>query len=119
MKKVIPDIIFYLQNPPLFTGCHIFLMKLSRLDDIKKLVIASGAKLLNREPNPEHAPTNYCVYHCPPGHSLENTSTLILYDKERQPNLKYNMKHIKTLPVDWFLDCILTFTIKEPFETIN
>ena len=86
-----------------------------QLLQVKDLVLASGAKLLNREPNPEHAPANYFLYHCPPGHSMENTSTIILYETgPREPKLKYNMKHIKSLDVTWFLHCIQTFTIREP-----
>lgn len=46
---------------------------------------------------------------------MENTSTIILYETGfREPKLKYNMKHIKSLSIDWFLDCIQTFTIQEP-----
>lgn len=85
------------------------------IQNIKELVISSGAKLLNREPNPEHSPTNNFLFHCKPGHALECTLTLILYETGNQePELKYNMKHIKSLPVQWFLDCIQTFTIREP-----
>lgn len=102
-------------RPPLFTGCHIFLKKMKNIYYVKNLVSASGAKLLTREPNPEHAPANYFLYHCPSGHTMESTSTLILYQEgSKEPKIKYNMKHIKSLPVSWFFDCIQTFTIRDP-----
>ncbi|XP_065215839.1 BRCA1-associated RING domain protein 1-like [Planococcus citri] len=102
-------------NPPLFKDYNIYLKKMSNEGNIKTLVLLSGAKLLNREPNPEHSSTNNCMFHCEPGHAMECTSTLILYESgNREPALKYNMKHIKSLPVQWFLDCIQTFSIRDP-----
>lgn len=84
---------------------------------IKDLVQTSGAKILSREPHPEHVDTTYFLYHCPPGHAMENTSTVILYDncQSEQPKLKYNMNHIKTLTLAWFYDCIEKFEICEPY----
>lgn len=102
------------QNPPLFKNYNIYLKKISDEANIKTLVTLSGAKLLVREPNPEHSQTNNFMFHCKPGHLMECTSTLILYEAgNREPTLKYNMKHIKSVPVQWFLDCIQTFSIRD------
>lgn len=85
------------------------------MSDVKDLVKCSGATLLNREPHPEHSPTDNFMFHCKPGQALESTMSLILYETgNREPELKYNMKHLKTLPVQWFLDCVQTFTIMDP-----
>ena len=112
------------QQPGLFAGLHFYLMNnnlppspgLSR-EDLSSLVKLSGGKLVTREPDPEWIPAEEVSvpHHAPSQSSLTGTSHVILYrEGEGEPRLKYNMKHVKTLPVSWFINCVRTTSLVEP-----
>nr|CAD7423741.1 unnamed protein product [Timema monikensis] len=112
--------------PSLFNNCHIFLTETSFVSaqlvisktELAALVKAGGGKILSREPDPEFIPAeeNLVPYHAPRGGSLTLCSHYIIYPcGPHVPQMKYNMKHIKTLSFDWLLKCIETFSLVEPF----
>jgi len=99
-----------------------------------------GGQVLTRMPNPEtidqdryeyqSIPTSSlmidCVvgrcssvavpYHTRPDGPLARCSHYVLYDDERAPyrGIKYNMSHLKALPVHWLVDCIHQFRLVDP-----
>ena len=84
---------------------------------MSSLVRLCGGKLVSREPDPEGIPAEEVSvpHHAPSQSSLTGTSHIILYrEGEGEPQLKYNMKHIKTLPVSWIVNCINSGAIVEP-----
>ena len=112
------------QQPGLFAGLHFYLSNnisphgrgLSR-EDLSSLVRLCGGKLVGREPDPEWIPADEVSvpHHAPSQSSLAGTSHIILYrEGEGEPQLKYNMKHVKTLPVGWLLNCARTTTLVDP-----
>jgi hypothetical protein len=110
-------------QPRLFTGIHFYLTggfdrpNLSKTD-IQKLVSLSGAKLINREPDPENLPVSERTvpHYADKDSGLNRTSHIILYQEggKREPLLKYNMDHVKTLPLTWFVQCILQHQLLDP-----
>jgi len=108
-------------QPKLMTGLHIYLAgvfeKLNKVD-LQRIVNLSGAKLINREPNPETIPEaeKTVPHHAAEESSLGHTSHLILYQEggKREPLLKYNMEHVKTLPLAWFVASILQHQLLPP-----
>nr|CAD7264670.1 unnamed protein product [Timema shepardi] len=112
--------------PSLFNNCHMFLTETSFMSaqlilnkaELAALVKAGGGKILSREPDPEFIPAeeNVVPYHAPLGGSLGLCAHYIIYPcGPHVPQLKYNMRHIKTLSFDWLLKCIETFSLVEPF----
>nr|CAD7406863.1 unnamed protein product [Timema poppensis] len=112
--------------PSLFNNCHMFLTETSFVSaqlilnkaELAALVKAGGGKILSREPDPEFIPAeeNVVPYHAPLGGSLSLCAHYIIYPcGPHVPQLKYNMRHIKTLSFDWLLKCIETFSLVEPF----
>nr|CAD7203229.1 unnamed protein product [Timema douglasi] len=112
--------------PSLFNNCHMFLTETSFVSaqlilnkaELAALVKAGGGKILSREPDPEFIPAeeNVVPYHAPLGGSLGLCAHYIIYPcGPHVPQLKYNMRHIKTLSFDWLLKCIETFSLVEPF----
>lgn len=71
-----------------------------------------------REPDPENLPVaeKTVPHHAEQNSSLSKTSHIILYQEggKREPLLKYNMEHVKTIPLIWFLQCILHHQLLEP-----
>jgi len=115
-------------QPKLFAGLHIYLNGafdtpgLSK-SDLQKLIQLSGAKLLNREPNPEDIPEQERTvpHHAEQMSSLIETSHIILYQQggKREPLLKYNMKHIKTVPSIWFVESCKQYRLLDPLIYIK
>lgn len=108
--------IFNLQFPKLFDGICIYISgtigwESFSLEQIKKLVLAFGAKLLKRMPNPEDCPTNIIPYHCRNNKNMYHVSTIILYTMDSSRLIKYNMKHFKTFPISWFMKAVQEYTI--------
>ena len=112
------------QQPGLFAGLHFYVMNtnlppspgLSR-EDLTSLVKLCGGKLVTREPDPEWIPAEEVSvpHHAPSQSSMAGTSHIILYrEGEGEPQLKYNMKHVKTLPVSWLLHCVRTTSLVDP-----
>jgi hypothetical protein len=60
-----------------------------------------------REPDPESIPeAELGVPHwAGPAHPLAATSHVIIYQRggRKEPGVKYNMAHLKVLPLDWLL----------------
>ena len=110
------------QQPKLFAGIHFFLLgqfgaKLNR-DQILSLIRLCGGKVVTREPDPEWIPEHEVSipHHAAPDSSLAETSHILLYQEggKSEPLLKYNMKHIKTLPLSWLLKSLKSCNLSEP-----
>ncbi|XP_066940005.1 BRCA1-associated RING domain protein 1-like isoform X2 [Macrobrachium rosenbergii] len=108
-------------RPGLFSGMHIFLWgnfkeSFRNKKVLECLVKAGNGIVLGREPNPESTAGMRTVpYHTQPNDTLGSCSHVILYQEGSvEPQIKYNMEHIKTLPVSWFVNCIEAFTILTP-----
>lgn len=56
-------------------------------------------------------------YHARRDGPLAKCSHVILYQAGgKQPMLKYNMNHLKSLPIDWIFRCIHSFAIVDPLK---
>uniref|UniRef100_A0A1B6GHQ6 RING-type E3 ubiquitin transferase BRCA1 n=1 Tax=Cuerna arida TaxID=1464854 RepID=A0A1B6GHQ6_9HEMI len=109
--------------PRLFDGCHMSLLQemtwpaLHRRD-VVELIQAAGARYQARPCDAERIPVNEqtVMFHTDPTSPLGMVSHIILYQAgPNEPKLKYNMKHVKSFSVSWFLRCIKTFSV-ELFE---
>jgi len=109
-------------QPRLMTGLHFYLAgggfdKPSKAE-LQRIIHLSGAKVINREPNPETIPaTERTVpHHAAEGTSLAHTSHIILYQEggKREPLLKYKMDHVKTLPLTWFKQSVFHHQLLPP-----
>lgn len=108
-------------QPRILSGLHIYLHGTFTdpgKPELQTLVKIAGAKLLTREPDPEWIPDNErgVPHYGEPGSSLINTSHIILYQKgsRKEPECKYGMSHLKTLPVSWLLLSVETHHLAEP-----
>jgi len=113
------------QQPGLLAGIHFYLANnvgaggclLSR-DDLASLVRLCGGRMVSREPDPEGIPADEVSFphHAQPGSPLAETSHVILYwqGAPGEPQIKYNMKHIKTLPVTWLINCVRKTELIDP-----
>ena len=114
---------FSSRRPRLFDGCHIYLKGLfsepyPSKSDLMSLLKSGGANILRREPDPESIPKaeQRIPYHVKKGSSLEKCSHYIIFQEGlKEPELKYNMNHCKSLPAVWLLECIKNFELIEPF----
>jgi len=112
-------------QPGLFDGLHFYLSGtfeppcLTKAE-VQNIVKMGGGKLLSREPDPEFIPSqeDTVPYHAPTSSSIASTSHVILYmlGGKREPMIKYNMKHVKTLPVSWLLSCITSGSVVDPLN---
>ena len=99
------------QQPRLFAGIHFYLLaNVPKREEIGSLLKLLGGKMVSREPDPEWIPP-YEVslpHHASDQSSLSQTSHILIYEDNgvKEPQLKYNMKHVKTLPMTWLLNCI-------------
>jgi len=110
-------------QPGLLDGLHVYLKGtfdppgLNR-EEVQSLVRLAGGKLLNREPDPEFIPSSEdsLPHHVSVESTLASTSHVILYmtGSRTEPLLKYNMLHVKTLPLSWLLKCICQGSIVDP-----
>lgn len=110
--------------PRLFERCSMALTKVwCQTPEISKknlqdLITLSGANFLSREPDPDGA----CLEDTVMIHirnldsPLYHTTHIILYPDEKTQELKYNMKHVKSLPVSWFLKCLQTWAIHDKLD---
>ena len=110
------------QQPKLFAGIHFYLLgqfrnKLNR-DEVLSLIRLSGGKIITREPDPEWIPEHEVSipHHAGPDSALAATSHVLLYQDggKTEPLLKYNMKHIKTLPLSWMLSSLKSCNLLDP-----
>ena len=108
------------QLPGLFNNCHFFLsgqFHVPNRADVSLWIKSGGGTVLTRMPNPENiSPTSSVPYHANPNGALALCSHFVLFDPtaKSQPTIKYNMNHLKTLPVDWLITCIETFALVDP-----
>lgn len=108
---------FNLQYPKLFDGIDIHICGNNgwqefSLENLKKLVTEFGAKLIKRMPNPEDCSTNIMPYHSRSSKHMDHVSTIILYTKESDRLIKYNMEHIKAFHISWFMEAAQKFIIE-------
>lgn len=85
--------------------------------NIIALIKTGGGIALTRQPDPEAIPDseNTVPYHAAREGSLVLTSHFILYSPGKgEPEMKYNMKHCKTLPVEWFINCVVNWQLLDP-----
>ena len=110
------------QQPELFAGIHFYLLgqfrtNLSR-DEVLSLIRLCGGKIVTREPDPEWIPEHEMSipHHAGLDSALAATSHVLLYQEggDTEPLLKYNMKHIKTLPLSWMVKCLRSCTLLDP-----
>lgn len=110
--------------PRLFERCNMALTKVwSHSCEVSKntlqaLITLSGAHFLCREPDPDGTclEETVMVHIKNPESPLYHTTHIILYPDGKTQELKYNMKHVKSLPVSWFLKCLQTFTIHDTLD---
>jgi len=86
--------------------------------EVQALARAGGATLLTREPDPEAIPAAEAgvPHHALAASLLAATSHLILYEEgaRKGPGCRYNMAHLKTLPVSWLLDTLASQQLAFP-----
>ncbi|XP_040576586.1 BRCA1-associated RING domain protein 1 [Lepeophtheirus salmonis] len=106
--------------PRLFAGMH-FNIHNSVTDKkgLSEIIKRGSGVILKREPDPECIPEaeKKIPYHVDPSGPLKSCSHYIIYQSgsKREPELKYDMSHIKTLPLDWLFSCIHKFSIVSPY----
>lgn len=110
------------QQPRLFAGMHFYLFGqfgpgLTR-NEVLSLIRLCGGKIVSREPDPEWIPEDEVSipHHARTGSPLAQTSHILLYQDggKSEPQLKYNMKHIKTLPLAWMVSCLKSCSLINP-----
>ncbi|KZC13413.1 PREDICTED: BRCA1-associated RING domain protein 1-like [Dufourea novaeangliae] len=120
------------QHPRLFNECSFYFAlnskntyyvneMLLKKDALEKLVREGNGTILTREPHPEDIEDReqIVLYHIAddPSHSLYKCTHYIIYVPGRdEPRVKYNMPHIKTLPLMWLIECIEKFTLVDPLH---
>ncbi|XP_076652031.1 BRCA1-associated RING domain protein 1 isoform X2 [Halictus rubicundus] len=118
------------QNPGLFDQCYFYFalqpkstyyvneMQLTR-DGLERLVENGKGTILKRQPDPEEVKTKGIII---PFHIANNSSHplykcthyIIYVPGKDEPRVKYNMSHIKSLPLLWLIECIEKFTLVNP-----
>ncbi|XP_076378356.1 BRCA1-associated RING domain protein 1 [Megalopta genalis] len=118
------------QNPGLFDHCCFYFalqqnntyyvndMEL-RKNALEKLVKCGGGTILTRQPDPEYLEKEEGIipFHIAynPSHSLYKCTHYVIYAPGRdEPRVKYNMSHLKSLPLVWLTECIDKFTLVDP-----
>ncbi|XP_078042407.1 BRCA1-associated RING domain protein 1 isoform X2 [Augochlora pura] len=117
------------QNPGLFDNCCFYFalqqnniydindMELTK-DALEKLIKCGSGTILKRQPDPEHLKKEDIIpFHVAsnPSHSLYKCTHYIIYALGRdEPRVKYNMPHLKSLPLVWLIECIDKFTLVDP-----
>lgn len=86
--------------------------------NLQELITLSGAQFLKREPDPDGSclEDTVMVHIRNPKSPLFYTTHIVLYSDDTNQPLKYNMKHVKSLPVSWFLKCLQTFSIHDNID---
>ena len=110
------------QQPKLLTGLHFYLIgsfdKLSR-EQVSNLIKLSDGKIVARQPDPECIPPHEVSipHHVQDSSPLVSTSHVIIYQEgDREPLLKYNMPHVKTLPLNWLVNSIRNCVLLDPHK---
>ncbi|XP_076233940.1 BRCA1-associated RING domain protein 1 [Calliopsis andreniformis] len=120
------------QNPRLFNQCHFYFalhaknvyyvngIELTK-DSLTRLVQEGNGTVLKREPNPEHIESKEQTvpFHIAnePSHPLYKCTHYVIYvPGKEEPRVKYNMPHLKTLPLMWLIECIEKFALINPLD---
>jgi BRCA1-associated RING domain protein 1 len=118
------------QNRRLFNNCFFYFalqtnatyqigdMQLTK-NDLTILVKEGEGTVLTREPNPEdlNDASQLIPFHVAndSSHPLHKCTHYIIYmPGKNEPLIKYNMPHIKSLPLIWLIECIEKFTLINP-----
>ncbi|KAG5319078.1 BARD1 protein, partial [Acromyrmex heyeri] len=120
------------QNPRLFNNCffyfalqanttyHIANVEFTK-DNLIRLVKEGEGTVLTRKPDPEDLKdmSRVIPFHTAndSSHPLHKCTHYIIYvpgRKTGEPLIKYNMPHIKSLPLVWLIECIEKFTLVDP-----
>jgi len=118
------------QNPRLFNNCffyfalqanttyHIADVRFTK-DDLMRLVKEGEGTVLTREPDPEDLKdmSQVIPFHTAndSSHPLHKCTHYVIYVPGKgEPLIKYNMLHIKSLPLVWLIECIEKFTLVDP-----
>ena len=111
------------QQPGLMAGIHFYLTSnlqsgpgLAR-EDLATLIKLTGGRLITREPDPEGIPEDEVSlpHHASHDSALAQTSHVLLYRAgEGEPLIKYNMNHVKSLPVSWLVNSIRSGSLVDP-----
>lgn len=118
------------KNPRLFNNCffyftlqanttyHIGDVRLTK-DDLVRLVKEGEGTVLTRKPDPEDliGVSQMIPFHVANNlsHPLHKCTHYIIYvPGKSEPVIKYNMPHIKSLPLIWLIECIEKFTLVDP-----
>ena len=107
------------QQPNLFAGVHFHLLaNVPKREEMGRLLKLMGGLLVNREPDPEWIPQQEVSlpHHASEQSTLKHTSHILIYEDNgvKEPRLKYNMKHVKTLPMSWLSNCIRKCELLDP-----
>ncbi|KAB7498570.1 BRCA1-associated RING domain protein 1 [Armadillidium nasatum] len=108
--------------PGLFSGCYIYFHgsfggMLPSKKELENLVKAGGCVPLYREPNPESISEidQTVPYHTAPDGPLSKCSHYCIYAEGlNEPQVKYDMNHIKSLPLSWVYECIDSWFLVPP-----
>nr|XP_045615700.1 BRCA1-associated RING domain protein 1-like [Procambarus clarkii] len=111
-------------HPGLFNGCHMFLWgnfcePYPNKKGLEAIIKAGGGTVLVREPNPESISEKEQTvpFYSDENSVLNSCSHYIIYqDGVVEPQLKYDMAHIKSLPLSWLFSCIDNFELVPPFK---
>lgn len=110
------------QLPRLLDGYHVFLHgtfshPYPRKGQLIRILRSGGATVLSREPDPELIPDGEqkIPYHAPKSGPMSTCSHVIMYQESSssEPLLKYDMRHLKSLPAAWLFDSINNFAIAD------
>lgn len=90
-------------------------------DALVALVREGDGTVLKREPDPEdiNAEEQLIPFHVAnePNHPLYKCTHFVIYAPGRdEPRVKYNMLHIKTLPLMWLFECVEKFALVDPSQ---
>lgn len=119
-------------NPRLFNNCFFYFALQANLtyqiddvrltkDDLMRLVKEGEGTVLTREPDPEDLKD---MSHVRPFHTASDSSHplhkcthyIIYMPGKIEPHVKYNMPHVKTLPLIWLIECIEKFSLVNPAD---
>jgi len=110
-------------QPRLLAGLHFYMTggfdsQVISKAELVKLINLAGGRSINREPDAENLPEaeRTVAHHADADTSLVSTSHVILYQQgnKREPQMKYKMPHIKTLPVLWLRQSIFSHALLSP-----
>lgn len=106
----------FLQHPKLFDGINIHISgnkgwEQFSLEELKKLVVNFGAKLLTRMPKPDICPNNIIPFHCRTNKTMHRVSNIVLYTTYSDRLVKYDLEHLKTFHISWFIETVQKYSI--------